>query len=77
MLCNTYAVLALAQFKISVMYVTGALKPLDLISTLSLRELTDRKWHVQGACATNGEGIYESLDQLSGMVKDFKKNRRY
>ena len=54
----------------------GAMKPYELIEGLCLRKLLDHKWHVQGTCATNGEGIYESMDALAGLVKDFKKNSR-
>jgi Arf/Sar family protein len=32
-------------------------------------ELKGRKWHVQGAVATKGLGLYEGLDWLSSTLK--------
>jgi len=46
-----------------------------LVDGLCLHKLTGRKWYVQGTCATNGDGIYEGMHQLSAMVKEFKKGR--
>lgn len=44
----------------------------DIVQGLCLQKLTSRKWYVQGTCAVNGEGIYEGMHQLAGMVKEFK-----
>ena len=33
----------------------------------------NRKWFVQGACATTGEGIYEAMNEMARMIKDSKK----
>lgn len=52
------------------------MKPYELIEGLELRKLNDHRWHVQGACATNGDGIYESMESLAGLVKQFKQSRR-
>ena len=54
----------------------SALKPGEVADQLELRQLTDRKWHVQGTCASHGEGLYEALEELSVLVKDFKRNYR-
>ncbi|XP_033105560.1 ADP-ribosylation factor 4-like [Anneissia japonica] len=49
----------------------------DLPQALSLSEITEklglnkikgREWHVQRACATQGEGLYEGLDWLSNKM---------
>lgn len=50
-----------------------ALSPSKVIDQLNLNKLTGRKWYVQAACATTGEGIYEGMHQLASMVKEFKK----
>ncbi|CAH1793147.1 unnamed protein product [Owenia fusiformis] len=52
-----------------------ALKPYELIEQLHLRKLVGHKWHVQGTCAANGEGVYESLDEMTRLVKEYKKTR--
>mmetsp|Transcript_3195 Transcript_3195/g.4824 ORF Transcript_3195/g.4824 Transcript_3195/m.4824 type:complete len:180 (+) Transcript_3195:87-626(+) len=39
----------------------------DVASALGLKKLK-RKWYVQGACATNGDGLYEGLDWLGTAV---------
>ena len=50
----------------------------DLPSAMSISEITDklelssfgnRRWHVQSAVATTGEGLYEGLDWLSSILK--------
>lgn len=35
-----------------------------------------RKWHVQGTCATNGEGLFEAMDMLGTYSKEFKKRQQ-
>lgn len=54
----------------------GALKPSELIDGLHLRKLRDHKWHIQGACAVTGDGVYEALEEMAHLVKDFKKQQR-
>ena len=55
----------------------NALTPAELIDGLHLRKLTGHKWHVQGACAVNGDGVYESLEATARLVKEFKADRGY
>lgn len=57
-------------------FLPDALRPSNLMEGLQLRKLS-QKWHIQGTCATTGEGIYEAMDQLATLVKDFKKNKGY
>ena len=37
----------------------------ELIDAFGLVKLKGRKWHVQGAVATRGDGLYEGLDWLA------------
>ena len=41
----------------------------EVCDALGLVELKVRKWHVQGAVATKGLGLYEGLDWLSSTLK--------
>jgi Arf/Sar family protein len=40
----------------------NALSPAECCEALGLPQMKARKWHVQGAIATRGEGLYEGLD---------------
>ncbi|XP_052058063.1 uncharacterized protein LOC127698586 [Mytilus californianus] len=51
-------------------------KPDVLAEALSLQKLRDRKWFIQGTCASSGEGLYEGLNEMAKVVKDFKKTRQ-
>lgn len=42
----------------------NAIKPQELIDRLQLNVISDRAWHVQGSCSTNGDGLFEGLDWL-------------
>ena len=50
-----------------------ALKSHQLAQQLSLLQHKANPWHVQEACAKNGEGIYEAMHKLSEMVEEFEK----
>jgi small GTP-binding protein len=54
----------------------GAMKVTELVERLRLGNIPTyrNKWHVQGACAVTGEGIYESMEQLVTMIKN-KNNK--
>jgi len=41
----------------------------DLKDKLGLERITDRKWHIQGAVATTGDGLYEGLDWLESALE--------
>eukprot|EP00111_Clytia_hemisphaerica_P022960 TCONS_00067587-protein len=43
----------------------NALSTSELTEKLGLHQLRGRKWYVQAACATQGNGLYEGLDWLS------------
>ena len=53
----------------------NAMSAAKIIDQLHLRKLgnASRRWHVQGACATNGEGLYEAMDSLCHMIKTQRK----
>ena len=40
----------------------GALSTAEVCEALGLSQMKGRKWHVQGAIAIRGEGLYEGLD---------------
>lgn len=35
---------------------------------LGLHSMRGRKWYIQAACATSGEGLFEGLDWLSSNI---------
>ncbi len=41
---------------------------------MGLPAMKGRKWHVQGAVATRGEGLYEGLDWLAGVLKSMQRS---
>eukprot|EP00826_Nyctotherus_ovalis_P049226 TRINITY_DN591_c0_g1_i1.p1 TRINITY_DN591_c0_g1~~TRINITY_DN591_c0_g1_i1.p1 ORF type:complete len:181 (+),score=53.96 TRINITY_DN591_c0_g1_i1:53-595(+) len=43
---------------------TGAMTPADVVEKLGLPSLRGRLWHIQGCCATTGDGLHEGLDWL-------------
>ncbi|KAL4428209.1 hypothetical protein ABPG75_002298 [Micractinium tetrahymenae] len=51
----------------------NALSPAETCEALGLPQMKGRKWHVQGAIATRGEGLYEGLDWLSTTLKQMNR----
>lgn len=49
-----------------------AATPSDVAAKLGLRDVRNRKWHVQGTSATVGEGVLEAMQELSKLVKQFQ-----
>eukprot|EP01135_Chromosphaera_perkinsii_P008702 Nk52_evm35s1444 gene=Nk52_evmTU35s1444 len=49
----------------------NALNPAAVTEGLGLNSLR-RKWYIQSACATSGDGLYEGLDWLSGELAQSK-----
>ncbi|KAI5452888.1 hypothetical protein NCC49_006425 [Naganishia albida] len=47
----------------------NAMKAADLTDRLGLHSLRNRKWYIQSACATSGDGLYEGLEWLSSNLK--------
>ena len=54
----------------------GALAPSDVAGKLGMHQMRSREWYIQGTCATNGDGLFEGMNELAKLVKDFKKSRR-
>ncbi|XP_010506605.1 PREDICTED: ADP-ribosylation factor 1-like 2 [Camelina sativa] len=50
----------------------GAMSPREVCEGLGLLDLKNRKWHIQGTCALQGDGLYEGLDWLSSTLKEVK-----
>merc|ERR1712111_201961 len=46
-----------------------AIKPTEIQEKLGLTRIRDRNWHVQPACATTGDGLYEGLSWLTSNHK--------
>jgi len=46
----------------------GAMTPAEVVEKLGLPSLRGRLWHIQGCCATNGDGLHEGLDWLGENV---------
>ncbi|KAI3428664.1 hypothetical protein D9Q98_007487 [Chlorella vulgaris] len=51
----------------------NALSPAETCEAMGLPQMKGRKWHVQGAIATKGEGLYEGLDWLSNTLKQMNR----
>ena len=47
----------------------SAMKPHEIQEKLGLTRICDRNWHVQPACATTGDGLYEGLAWLTSNHK--------
>jgi hypothetical protein len=47
----------------------SAMKPHEIQEKLGLTRIRDRNWHVQPACATTGDGLYEGLTWLTSNHK--------
>ena len=53
--------------------IKGALSVEEITKSIELTNVRDRKWLVQGTCATSGQGISEGLDWLAKELIKFKK----
>jgi small GTP-binding protein len=45
----------------------------EVTEKLGLRHIQQRRWYIQSACATAGDGLYEGLDWLSRTLSSKKK----
>merc|ERR1711971_1129701 len=45
----------------------------EVSEKLGLRNIRNRHWFIQSACATSGDGLYEGLDWLSRTLSSMKK----
>ncbi|KNA16155.1 hypothetical protein SOVF_091910 [Spinacia oleracea] len=46
----------------------NAMTVAEITDKLGLHSLRQRRWYIQAACATSGEGLYEGLDWLSSNI---------
>jgi ADP-ribosylation factor protein 1 len=46
----------------------NAMSVAEITDKLGLHALRQRKWFIQAACATSGDGLYEGLDWLSNTL---------
>lgn len=46
----------------------NAMSPADVAEKLALHSIAN-KWHMQGLCAGNGDGLFEGLDWLSALME--------
>ena len=51
----------------------AAMKASQMVDKLGLTTHKRNPWHVQETCARTGDGLYEGLEKLVKMVKEFKK----
>lgn len=51
----------------------SAMKASQMVEKLGLATHKRNPWHVQETCAKTGDGLYEGLEKLVKMVKEFKK----
>ena len=60
------------SFDFSFQDLPNAMSAQEITEKLGLHELRGRPWHIQAACATSGDGLYEGLDWLSQSLKEKK-----
>jgi len=47
----------------------NAMSVAEITDKLGLNSVRNRKWYIQSACATSGDGLYEGLDWMSNVLK--------
>lgn len=47
----------------------NAMNVAELTEKLELHSIKQHEWYIQGACAKNGDGLYEGLDWLSRQIE--------
>ncbi|CAO3702458.1 unnamed protein product [Rhizopus stolonifer] len=50
-------------------YLPNAMNAAEITDKLGLHSLRNRRWYIQTACATSGDGLYEGLEWLSSSLK--------
>eukprot|EP00800_Vazella_pourtalesii_P016704 TRINITY_DN4878_c0_g2_i1.p1 TRINITY_DN4878_c0_g2~~TRINITY_DN4878_c0_g2_i1.p1 ORF type:complete len:188 (+),score=31.83 TRINITY_DN4878_c0_g2_i1:84-647(+) len=53
----------------------GAENPANLVRELGLETLKGHNWFIQATSATTGEGLYEGVDALAKLVKEYKSGK--
>ena len=52
-----------------------AVSPADIAVKLGLDKVRNRKWHIQGTSALSGEGVFQAMQELSMLVKEFQRRK--
>ena len=53
-----------------------AQSPSEVAAKLGLPQVKDRKWYVQGSSAVSGSGLYEGMEELARLTKEFQNRYR-
>jgi len=51
-----------------------ALTPEKIAEKLDLKSIKSDRWHLQGCCATSGDGLYEGLEWLASKFSSYKSS---
>ena len=54
----------------------NACNPSEVTEKLGLTMVKNRKWYVHGTSALSGEGVLESVSELSRLVREYQKGQR-
>lgn len=54
----------------------NASSPSEVADKLGLTTVKNRKWHIHGTSALSGDGVFESVSELSRLVRDFQKEQK-
>ncbi len=50
------------------------MKPSEIIQKLGINNLRGKnKWYLQSACAITGDGLADSMLEMSNLVKEYRK----
>lgn len=49
--------------------IPNVMSPAEVTQKLQLQNYVDRKWFVQGTCATNADGLYDGLNWLADALQ--------
>lgn len=47
----------------------NAMSVSEVVDKMALKSMPNRKWHVQAACATSGDGLYEGFEWLKEQLE--------
>ena len=53
-----------------------ARSPADVATEIGLHQIRDRKWSIHGTSAVSGQGVYDSIAELSSLVKDYQSHHK-
>lgn len=52
------------------------MKPSEIIEKLGMNDLQKHRWYLQPACAITGEGVTESMLEMSNLIKKYRKENK-